>query len=107
MRISKFRLFKWGAPVLVIAAAICFFLSKETSTHTQVVSSPTTKHTTITDDARPEIRIEQLLHLGHFGFDPSLASLLKEQKQGSGTTDHTHYEQIVATRSSRKEGGHP
>ena len=107
MRISKFRLFKWGAPVLVIAAAICFFLSKETSTHTQVVSSPTTQHATITNDERPEIRIEQLLHLDHFGFDSSLASLLKEQKQRPGSTDHNRYEQIAATRSPRNGGGHP
>ncbi len=107
MRISKFRLFKWAVPVLVIAAAICLFLSNKTASHTDVVSSPTTKHTTITDDARPEIRIEQLLHLDHFGFDPSLALVHKEQKQRPRTTDHTRYEQIAATRSPRNGGGHP
>jgi hypothetical protein len=83
MKNSKFRLLKWGSAVLVIAAAICLFLSNERATDTQVVSSPTTQHATITLDPRPEIRVEQLLHLDYFGFDPSLASLLEGAK---GTT---------------------
>ena len=107
MKNSKFRLFKWGSAVLVVAAAICLFLSKE-ATDTQMVSSPTTQHATISLDPRPEIRVEQLLHLDYFGFDPSLASLLKEQKERPGTMDQSfsgNYEQIASTRTPRKGGG--
>ena len=118
MRIVKYRLIKFAAAILVIATAIyCFRVTKTGSdcyvgsapapTYGVSAATPTTDQKRITDHSRPEVRIDQLLHLDYFDrFDPELASLLKPKKEGSVTRDQisTGYEQIASTTGPRKGG---
>lgn len=106
MKNWKYRLIIFAAIVFIIVALIYPFPNDrhESTAHTDAVLASTPRQATISDDSRPELRIEHLLGLDYPPrFD--IATLLQEPERQRGTTykDFPNYPAVAS--AGRREKG--